>query len=106
MLGRRADVPDACSLSPDDIPARTDEWARLLDHVVAREPLPTAETGIRLVLSPAAPVDELIRLVTAEQSCCSFFAFAITVDERGVALEVRAPVDAREVVNALFGTPA
>jgi hypothetical protein len=30
----------------------------------------------------------------------------VTVDERGVALEVRAPADAAELVTALFGAPA
>lgn len=104
VLGERIDAPIACTLSTADIPARVDDWARLLDHVVGREALAGADTGIRLELSPAAPLDELVRLVTAERSCCSFFAFAITVDARGVALEVRAPKDAREVVEALFGS--
>ena len=48
----------------------------------------------------------VIRLAAAEQDCCRFFGFAITVDDRGVALEVRAPHDALDVVHALFGVPA
>jgi hypothetical protein len=44
--------------------------------------------------------------MAAEQSCCSFFSFALTVDDRGVALEVRAPQDAAELVTAVFGAPA
>jgi hypothetical protein len=47
-----------------------------------------------------------MRLTVAEQSCCQFFAFAITVDERGTALEVRAPHDARPVLQSLFGSPS
>jgi hypothetical protein len=49
---------------------------------------------------------ELIRLVAAEQDCCQFFKFAITVDSRGVALEVRAPGDARSIVESMFGVAA
>ena len=42
--------------------------------------------------------------VAAEQDCCQFFRFAITVDTRGVALDVRAPADAFEIVESMFGT--
>ncbi len=49
---------------------------------------------------------ELARLVAAEQRCCAFFAFAITVDARGMALEVRAPEGAGAVIASLFGPPA
>ena len=35
-----------------------------------------------------------MRLVAAEQDCCQFLRFAITVDTRGVGLEVRGPADA------------
>ena len=49
---------------------------------------------------------ELMRLAAAEQDCCQFFTFAIIVDTRGVALEVRAPDDALPVLQSLFGTAA
>ena len=51
-------------------------------------------------------IGELARLAAAEQHCCSFFRFAITVDGRGVALEVAAPSDALDLVSALFGVAA
>jgi len=47
-----------------------------------------------------------MRLAAAEQDCCQFFTFAITIDSRGVALEVRAPDDALPVLHTLFGRPA
>jgi hypothetical protein len=49
---------------------------------------------------------ELARLVAAEQACCAFLSFRITVDQRGVGLEVRAPAGADEIVTALFGAAA
>jgi len=51
-------------------------------------------------------VGEIARLSVAEQDCCRFLSFAITVDDRGVGLEVRAPDAAMTVVHALFGVPA
>jgi hypothetical protein len=48
-------------------------------------------------------VDDVAHLATAEQSCCRFFAFAVTIDQRGFGLEVRAPDDALPIVQALFG---
>ena len=38
------------------------------------------------VFAASVPHAELIRLVAAEQDCCQFFQFAITVDTRGIAL--------------------
>ena len=62
--------------------------------------------GVRLVFEPAAPFDELMRVAVAEHDCCQFFAFAITVDTRGIALEVTAPVEALALVQSVFGTAA
>ena len=61
------------------------------------------ETGVRLLFGDGVPLDELTRLAVAEQGCCSFLSFALTVDGRGIALEVRAPADAADLVAALFG---
>ena len=103
-LGRQ-DPAIACTLPADQIPARADDWGELLHHGVAREPLPDTDAGVRVVLDPQVPVDELTRLAVAEQGCCTFFAFAITIDDRGIALEVRAPCDAADLVTAVFGAP-
>jgi len=61
--------------------------------------------GVRLELDSTTPVDRLAELVKAEQGCCAFFAFALTVDSRGVALEVRAPAEGLAMVHSLFGEP-
>jgi len=94
------DQPVACTLVSESMVGRLDEWQRMLVHVERREPI---GHGIRATLHPAAPLDELVRLTTAEQDCCRFFSFAITVDTRGVAFEVTAPDDAQPVLHALFG---
>lgn len=96
-------APIACTLAPRAMPARLEDWQAMLAHVTRREAI---DDGIRATLAPTAPLVDLIRLAVAEHDCCQFFEFSITVDRRGVALEVRAPDDALPVLHALFGTPA
>lgn len=88
---RGADDRDiACTLPHEEMPDRAEDWKKLVNHVRRREPVENG-AGVRLVLDPEVPLGELARLAVAEQGCCAFFAFTITVDHRGIALEVRAP---------------
>jgi len=48
----------------------------------------------------------LALLAAAEQDCCRFFGFAITIDQRGIGLDITAPSDAHAALTALFGTPS
>jgi MerR family transcriptional regulator, copper efflux regulator len=95
-------VPIACTLPVDAMPARIEDWAGMLRFVTGRS---SVDGGVRLELDPAVPIADLARLARAEQDCCRFFSFALTLDARGVGLEVRAPDDARSIVHALFGAP-
>jgi MerR family copper efflux transcriptional regulator len=96
--------PDvACTLAAGSMKGRLDEWRALLTSVTSRAAL---GDGVRVTFGPTTSLSELIRLVVAEQDCCPFFRFAITIDTRGVALEVLAPADALPIVDSLFGTPA
>jgi MerR family transcriptional regulator, copper efflux regulator len=95
--------PIACTLSADETPARVAAWQTALAPVLDRQPL---EGGVRLVFPGDVPLTSLVELVAAEQACCMFFRFAITVDTRGVALEVTAPPEAVELVHSLFGVPS
>jgi MerR family copper efflux transcriptional regulator len=95
-----SDPAIACTLGHGDLEGRIAEWQAILATVAARE---TLDGGIRLTLGAETNLAEVTRLARAEWGCCSFFAFAITVDDRGVALEVRAPADARELLTSVFG---
>jgi DNA-binding transcriptional MerR regulator len=97
------DVPIACTLGPDALRGQVEDWQALLGWAERRAAL---EDGIRVELGGGAPVQELMRLVAAEQDCCQFLRFAVTVDTRGVGLEVRGPADARVVIESLFGAGA
>jgi MerR family transcriptional regulator, copper efflux regulator len=96
-------APIACTLGSASLKGRVDEWLALLAHVERRESI---DGGVRLTFARSTPLDELMRLAAAEQDCCQFFGFAITIDTRGVALEVSAPADAGPIVTALFGAAA
>lgn len=90
----------ACTLSAGSMKGRLQDWQGLLAHVDRREAI---DGGVRSVFAASVSIDALARLVAAEQDCCQFFRFAITVDTRGVALEVRAPVEALSIVESVFG---
>ena len=96
------EAPIACTLAAGSMKGRIADWQALLAHVERREPV---DGGVRCVFAASVPTSQLITLVAAEQDCCQFFEFAITVDTRGVALEVRAPIDALPIVTSMFGTP-
>jgi hypothetical protein len=90
----------ACTIDEAEAGQRMADWQAVLAQVAERSPI---DGGIRLTLEPAADLAEVTRLARAEWACCSFFAFSLTVDGRGTALEVRAPDEARKLVTSVFG---
>ena len=104
-LGARGDAspPIVCTLGAGDMAQRLGDWQGALISVKDRTPIPG---GLRLSFGPEAPMADLAHLVVAEQACCTFFSFAITVDERGIALEVTAPPDGTDVLASAFGAAA
>lgn len=90
----------ACALPAGAIDDRLTEWATVLDHAARRIEL---GDGIRVEFEPTVQDADMMRLVRAEQTCCNFLRFAITADERGVALEVRSEAAGVAVVRELFG---
>jgi DNA-binding transcriptional MerR regulator len=101
QCGCTGNSPIACTLSAEDVPERLTDWENVLAPVVAREQI---DGGVRLLFPAKTPVGSLVELVAAEQKCCTFFRFAITVDERGLGLEVTAPDEAIDLVHSLFGS--
>jgi MerR family transcriptional regulator, copper efflux regulator len=106
LSSRPSDTPDrpiACTLQPDALRGQLEDWQALLEHATLRVPV---AGGLRVELGAEAAVTDVARLVAAEQNCCQFLRFAITVDARGVALEVTGPDDAGPIIESLFGAPA
>jgi hypothetical protein len=97
------DVAIACTLGAGEVPQRIADWQDALRDVTAREPV---DGGVRLHLPRHAPVAGLAALIEAEQRCCRFFTFALTVGVDAIVLDVTAPAGAEDVVHALVGAPA
>lgn len=80
---------------------RVEEWRTLLDQAVGRDDI---DGGVRVRFrgDPATAAD-VARLSAAEQACCAFFEFDLHIAADELALDVRAPDEARELLTSLFG---
>lgn len=102
--GGRAALPLACTLGPDDGPARFRRWQRL--HATAGPVLRLAEGELEVTYRADPGVrGELERLAAAERDCCSFVAWSVGESGAGAVLHVTAPPgqpDAIAPIRALF----
>jgi hypothetical protein len=102
MMGgfeKGADGVIACSLEATDLPQRVAEWRALLAHVIERTPI---ENGVRVRFGPGIGAAAVADLADRERGCCAFFEFSIHLARGGVTLDVRAPAEAKALVDALF----
>jgi hypothetical protein len=78
----------SCSLVPDAMRRRGDDWATLRDrHMIDRQRIGNTLTSR---WRPAA-LSELRGLVEAEHECCAFFAFELTIAVRSITLRTTFP---------------
>jgi hypothetical protein len=101
-----ADVPIACTLSPEAVKARR---ANLLDALMQRSSERTAlPDGLRLRFTADAQIlAEIARTVDAERLCCRFLTFTIVVSPDGgpITLDLTGPTGTREFLDAMFVAP-
>ena len=107
-LGRKpapmpVEIPIACTLEPGAMPDRLAEWASVLATAIRRTAI---DGGLRIDFGADVDFGDLGRLIGAEQHCCAFFQFTLTVDAGGTTLEVRAPELAADMITELFGSAA
>jgi MerR family copper efflux transcriptional regulator len=105
-LGRKPatvplEIPIACTLEPGAMPERLAEWASILQHASRRT---TFDDGLQIELDADVDLGDLGRLIGAEQRCCAFLRFTLTVDASGIVLDVRAPELAAVIITDLFGS--
>jgi DNA-binding transcriptional MerR regulator len=93
--------PVACTLDAGAMQDRIGDWQTLLARGTGRTPIPGG-WAIRFDTDPELAAD-LARLATAEQACCGFFDFTISVTGDGLRLEVRAPAAAGDLLATVFG---
>ena len=96
-----SDDPIACTLSPADVPQRLADWQTVVGASEACEP---TDGGIRLRLPPDTDVAAVAALAAAEQTCCRFFTFRLTIGAT-TTLDITGPADALPVIEALVGAP-
>jgi DNA-binding transcriptional MerR regulator len=97
-----SDTPEiACALHPESVGERIEDWNRILAAATAQTAIPK---GVRIVFDRDVDAGALASLAAAEQTCCSFFRFEISIGVDEVALGVSGPDDAQPVIAAVFGT--
>lgn len=98
------DSPIDCTLSPDQLGARTTQWRDLLTQCRTRERI---TDGLTLTFPHSEQLaGALATLAAAEQQCCSFFDFSLHVAPTALVLTVRAPQSAQVLLTDLFGAAA
>jgi DNA-binding transcriptional MerR regulator len=105
IAGTTDATPIACTLDSDAMADRMTEFAQLFgDALVGREP--TAD-GIRFRFAAGPGVADQIRdLARREQTCCSFFSFAIEVHKDEVWWDATVTSeDARPVLDDFYALP-
>ncbi len=95
-----AGPPIACTLSGDQVVDRIAEWQAAAAAASGRE---RTAAGTRLRFDRDVDLSGLAALVAAEQGCCSFFTFTLTIGADAVWLDVAAPPDARPMIDTLIG---
>ena len=93
----------SCSLDPQMEGGRIQDWNDMLARATAKESIPN---GIRMRFADGVDTPALAALAAAEQSCCSFFGFAIGIGPDGVSLDVTGPAEAQDVIASVFGAAA
>ena len=101
LVAGPTDPPIACTLDGGSIPDRVADWQAVLHTAGTRRA--TEGGALRIEFDEHVDLAEVTRLMVAEQECCTFFSFVVTVDARGIALEVAAPDAAAEIVGLVFG---
>lgn len=103
-LGRRLDGPGApviaCTLSAREVGDRLARWEATVADAIGRTSI---DGGTRLIFGRDADIVGIAALVGAEQDCCRFFTFTLTVGADSVLLDVCGPADAQPAIDALIG---
>lgn len=90
----------ACTLSAHEVGDRLARWEATVTDAAAPEAI---DGGTRLTFPRDVDVAEVAALVAAEQDCCQFFTFTLTVASERVVLDVSGPSDAQPLIDALVG---
>jgi hypothetical protein len=99
-----AELPIACSLGPDELAGRAQEWRELAQRALIEADRTEAAAVQRYRRKPGVEA-KLRELVALEAECCPFLDFALTQDGDEIVLTVGGPAEAARVID-LFSPPA
>ncbi len=101
----RDELPAACTLGPEDGAERLRRWHALTDRAAPTARRVAHQLEVRFPPGPGVHA-ELEALAAAEQQCCAFLVWTVTVDSGQPVLHVTAPPDQPDDIDAiasLFG---
>ncbi|SDY53820.1 hypothetical protein SAMN05661080_03781 [Modestobacter sp. DSM 44400] len=93
-----AGAPVGCSLGGSEQSTRIAEW-----HALLRQGTPVAAAEGRAVDLPRHLAHAAFELVLAEQDCCPFFRFTLTLSADGLRLTATTPPSATVLLDEVFG---
>ena len=97
-----ATVPVACTLTPADLAAQADRWARLMARALTGR-TETAD-GLRMSFRPEPGTeDELRTLAAVENECCAWAAWAVDTSGGTIVLDVHSSGDGVAALHTMFG---
>ncbi len=96
-----ADVPIACTLTPDELGDRRALWERIDPSARCRT---GDEGGFRIVYRATEDVARLLpSLAAAEADCCGFATWTVTREDDALVLAVTGPEAGIEALRHQFG---
>jgi DNA-binding transcriptional MerR regulator len=94
-----AEPPIACTLPTGEMDERSAQWQQLLDVATSSE---KDADGVRIHFPRDVELGPIVALLDAEQRCCRFFTFALTIGDGDVILDVAAPPEAAPILADLL----
>jgi len=97
-----ADAEVACTLDAADRPGRLADWRSLMRRATGPERI---AGGLRFRFPAEAGLAAIVAdLAQAEQTCCAFLRFTVSVGAGTIRLDILAPIGAEAIVDGLFQT--
>lgn len=97
-----AGVPIACTLHPNEMGGRLEEWHRLFAAHLGGIERP-APTRLRLILAAGAGLERTRDLAAREMECCAFMTFTVTPGDGRLLVDVEVPAEAAPTLDGLAG---
>ena len=98
----RSDLPIACTLALDKVDGRIGQWRALAEGATGTV---SVDGGARLIFDRWVDLAPITELLAAEQDCCRFFTFGLTITATEVLVDITGPAAAEPLIAILLGGP-